>query len=144
MPSRREAANARPARDGDRLTEEAVFGLARRFPELSARRVASRGQIAALSLAVLAFAILLWRWPHATLHAFVAAMSVLFVFGMAFRAFLAWYGAHATAEAPPPAEPGELPRYTILVPLYREAAVVPDWCERSARSTIRASGCRSS
>jgi cellulose synthase/poly-beta-1,6-N-acetylglucosamine synthase-like glycosyltransferase len=43
-----------------------------------------------------------------------------------FRAFLAWYGAVPPNPVEAAGEPVELPHYSVLVPLYHEANVVPD------------------
>jgi cellulose synthase/poly-beta-1,6-N-acetylglucosamine synthase-like glycosyltransferase len=120
---RREDDGARLRRE-ERLTDEAVFGLARRFPELSARRVISRGQAIGLALSATSFAAALCWWPHPTELVFVAGMSSVFLAGVSFRAFLAWFGARPRVPEIP-AQGDDLPDYTILVPLYREAAVVP-------------------
>ncbi|HWA89595.1 MAG TPA: glycosyltransferase [Rhizomicrobium sp.] len=125
MSSFREYEDARLPRDCERLTDAAIHGLARRFPELSARRVISRGQAAGFVLAAAVLVALLWRWPEATLLALVDALSAIFAAGVLFRAFLAWYGAR-TSDRAVPRVPADLPLYTILVPLYREAAIVPD------------------
>ena len=63
-------------------------------------------------------------WPLAVLHGLVLLLSAAFVASGLFRAFLAWLGAGAAAPSPPLPVRG-LPRYTILVPMYREAAMLP-------------------
>jgi glycosyltransferase XagB len=108
------------------LTREAVFALARRFPACSARRVMARGQARALSLCALVVAgALLWR-PFVVLDALVIALSFLFVASVLFRGTLAWLGSRPRASVAEPADGCDLPLYTILVPLYREAGGVPD------------------
>lgn len=106
------------------LRDEAVNGLGRRLPELSARRVVTRGQamvFALLGAALLAAFIL---WPLASLRALLLLLSAALVASGLFRALLAWIG--AAAPAPTPSLPSQgLPRYTVLVPMYREAAVLP-------------------
>src|SRR6185312_754328 len=129
---RRDGDDARLRCDGDdarlrrdeRLTDEAIFGLARRFPELSAQRVVTRGQPGGLTLAATLFAVFLCMYPRTVLFGFVSAMSAIFLAGVLFRAFLAWFGARPRI-AESPVQGDDLPHYTILVPLYREAAVVP-------------------
>jgi cellulose synthase/poly-beta-1,6-N-acetylglucosamine synthase-like glycosyltransferase len=125
MSSFRDPADARLACERNRLTDAAIHDLARRFPELSARRVISRGQAAGLALTVAALAMLLWRWPQETLFALVNLLSAIFAAGVLFRGFLAWYGARPRAAGDTPQVLCEMPLYTVLVPLYREAVVVP-------------------
>ena len=111
-------------RHGTALRDEAVDGLGHRLPELSARRVVTPGQtviFALLGAALLAAFIL---WPLASLRACLLLLSAALVASGLFRALLAWIGAAAPMPAPPLPRRG-LPRYTILVPMYREAAVLP-------------------
>jgi hypothetical protein len=106
------------------LCDEAVNGLARRLPELSARRVVSPGQAAVfLLLGALSLAAFLLR-PLASLHGLLLLLSAAFVASGLFRALLAWIGAAASTPGQSLPRAG-LPRYTILVPMYREAAVLP-------------------
>ncbi|HVZ27728.1 MAG TPA: hypothetical protein VG798_03650 [Rhizomicrobium sp.] len=111
------------ARHGDALKQEAVEGLARRLPELSARRVFSRGQAGVLGLLAVALLAALGLRPEATLRLAVLLMSAALVASGLFRALLAWLGGGKPDAALPLPRRG-LPRYTVLVPLYREAAVV--------------------
>ena len=111
-------------RHGEALRQEAVEGLARRLPELSARRVLTgpQGLILLLLGAGLLGGLLLWPLPM--LRGMILALSAAFVASGLFRALLAWVGSHAPARNLPLPRCG-LPRYTILVPMYREAAVLP-------------------
>jgi hypothetical protein len=113
-------------RHGSALNSEASFGLAQRAPHLSARRViTSRQAIMILLLLILAIGLLLWR-PDIVSSTIVEAASLVFVASTAFRAFLAFAGSGAKRlihrDA---ADDRSLPLYTVLVPLYREARVVP-------------------
>jgi hypothetical protein len=112
------------ARHGEALRREAVEGLGRRLPELSARRVLTRGQALLFSLLGAALLAALLAKPLALLRAMVLLLSAAFVASGLFRALLAWLGSGTSARALPLPRHG-LPRYTILVPLYREAAVLP-------------------
>lgn len=112
----------------ERLTHEAVYGLAEAEPELCANRTVTKGQaqtFACLTIAGL-IAILLWpRFALATLAGFLAAA---YLANILFRTVLVWLGAAEIFDAPPPPAPvadEDLPLYTILVPLYREANVLP-------------------
>lgn len=112
------------AADGAALRDQAIFGLARRFPELSAQTVVTRAQALvlggmglAVAGAILCDAAAAWRMT-------AALLSVAFSASSAFRVMLALLArqrpavAHETLTA--------LPTYTILVPLYREANILPD------------------
>jgi hypothetical protein len=113
------------ARYGDVLKTEAVNGLARRAPELSARMVLSRPQIGVFLFLVVALAASLAIAPLVVLRVGVGALSVAFIASGIFRAVLAWAGSGVRGKAPPLPGPEGLPLYTVLVPLYREAAVLP-------------------
>ena len=101
----------------------AVHRLARRFPRLSAVRLAdsrSRGPLA-LSAAALAIAAL---YPAQSLYAASWILALIFL------NCVAWKGAAAFHRPRPPhceAVPSRLlPTYSVLVPLYREAPVLGD------------------
>jgi hypothetical protein len=111
-------------RHGTALRHEAVEGLERLLPDLSARHVLTPAQGAVLALLGGALAAGLLLWPRALLQGLVFALSAGFVLSGLFRALLAWAGSGRSARPAPLPRHG-LPRYTILVPLYREAAVLP-------------------
>lgn len=111
-------------RFGPALLEEAVGGLARRQPQLSARQILSNAQAAVLIWGLLLGMVLFAAAPLATLRMVTALLSLGFVAGGLFRAMLALCGSRPAAA--PPQSRLALPRYTILVPLYREADVLPD------------------
>lgn len=113
------------------LLEEAVSGLARRRPHLSARQVVTNAQLAVMLWSVLLSAIALAIAPLSVLCAAIALLSLVFVAGGMFRALLALYGGK-TRSAPPPSRLS-LPVYTILAPLYREASVLPSLAAALAR-----------
>ncbi len=109
---------------GDSLRREAVEGLARRMPELSAHIVVTKVQgwlLIALGVLLL---VLMFVSPAATLSFLVLSLSAAFVASGLFRAALAWIGAGRPDPVHPVPRHG-LPCYTILVPMYREAAVLP-------------------
>ena len=113
-------------RFGEELSDAAVYDLARTAPSLSARTVLTRSQ--ALILAGVASATLcaFSVQPTLTCGTLVGLLSLGFVSGTLFRGLLAWFG---SAERQPPATPvgrdASLPVYTILVPMYGEANVLP-------------------
>jgi cellulose synthase/poly-beta-1,6-N-acetylglucosamine synthase-like glycosyltransferase len=108
------------------LTEEAVFGLARRSPEDSARRVVTKRQVVIASLAALVAIAFFVAAPALSAKALIAAIVILFAAMIAARLALALIAA-SPASAHPRArlEDGDLPVVTILVPLFKEADALP-------------------
>jgi cellulose synthase/poly-beta-1,6-N-acetylglucosamine synthase-like glycosyltransferase len=113
--------------DGDETTSRlarAVFGLAEQQPQFSARIVATRAQISlllALALALLVFAA---QWPRQTANAAVWIMSLGFLVSVVTRCALVFLG-RARQPATPIANDTDWPTYSILVPLYHEATILP-------------------
>lgn len=107
------------------LTEAATHGLERRHPELSARRVVAWGQGLG-AVAILAAGLLgAWLAPFAAGVTLAFLLCLGFVANALFRAVLVWAGAgSAGTDTSPDGADAALPRYSILVPLYREARVV--------------------
>ncbi len=110
-----------------------------RTPEESASRVLSRAQRWVLVLASLVGLLLLWRAPVAT---GIAATAVCTIFYLAFslhRCYLIYKALAHDLEISIPDEEvaavdeAALPIYTILVPLYHEAAVLPTLLQGLAR-----------
>ena len=110
-------------RHGAALLEQAIHGLARRFPDLSAQRVLTGPQAAVCALLVLFLLASLAISASRTWHVLVVLLSLAFGINSVFRALLALMAPRA--PTPAPACDGPLPTYTVLVPLYREAAVLP-------------------
>ena len=111
-----------------RLLNAAVNRLAARYPDLSARRVATacQGAGAVLLAAVIAAGVFLDA--KGTLVAVNLVGATLF-FGVSSLRFVAVGFAERHKPATPALPPGDaddLPVYTILVPLYREAHLVAD------------------
>lgn len=106
------------------LTDEAIHGLARRMPELSARQVLSHGQKIVFLFLAAALLGSVCLWPLGMLQAITVLLALAFVISGLFRAALAWAGADGPADARLRPQIA-LPLYTILVPLYREANVLP-------------------
>ncbi len=83
-----------------------------------------KGTLGALAATAAAGALLA---PEATLVALLAVMAIPFLLVVALRVISLWHllgKAQLTGGEARPAD-GTLPLYTVLVPLYREAAVVP-------------------
>jgi len=110
----------------DRL-DRAVRGLAARSPELSAATGLpfwQKGTLGALAAITCTGAL---AAPQATLVALLAVMAIPFLLVVALRVASLWHllGSTAPSVEETGRSDGPLPLYTVLVPLYREAAVVP-------------------
>lgn len=112
---------------GDRIADDAVSALAKLHPSLSARTVFTRAQAVSLATIATAVAAYLILWPAESLRTLAVLTTAGFLIGSAFRALLAWLGGvEREADASPLCNDPNLPLYTVLVPLYREANVVPE------------------
>ena len=103
-----------------------LAALSRRAGPLDARRVLTSGQSAAAAVLALAAVAVAITAPGPLFGGLAVVASILFVGLAAVRIAAAGFAATAAYEAPrrrlPPAA---LPTYTVLVPLLREARVVP-------------------
>ncbi len=108
---------------------EAVSGLALRFPELSAATGLPHWQKSALAGLVVATCLGTGLAPEATLIALLAVMAIPFLLVVALRVIALWHllgtAPAASGAATQVGEDDPLPLYTVLVPLFREASVVP-------------------
>lgn len=114
------------------VADLAAHGLAERNPALSARTVLSRGQrIGGVIAAALLLACLL-RWPSVTVASVTAVLSVCFLAGIVFKFWVSLVGARfdlteqITAEDVAALRDEDLPMYSVLVPVFREANIVHD------------------
>jgi len=113
-------------RFGAGLAAMAVDGLAHSNPELSARSVLTSRQATVLVLLASTILLCFAQWPSDSCVALATVASLGFLAGALFRCGLAWIsGRAATTETPCAEDDTSLPTYTILVPLYREANVLP-------------------
>ncbi|HVV63997.1 MAG TPA: glycosyltransferase [Rhizomicrobium sp.] len=110
------------------IADRAANALALERPALSAKRVVTNRQAAVLAATFGTFALAALLAPSRTLTVFVAAASLLFFASAFFRVFLSWVGGLPRPSAAAAASPDDpnLPVYSILAPLYREAEVAPD------------------
>ena len=132
--SRSEFLEAVNARFGPHLADHASHDLRRRLPSLSAHFTATENQVSALlvfAVAVVGFTV---SFPQTALSLLVIVTSLAFLLGTVFRGALAVSG--DTKESEPYGQRLEndlLPLYTLLIPLYREANVIP----QLARALLR-------
>lgn len=112
------------------IADDAANNLWKQSPKLSARTVLSRGQKigGTIALILLTVSAVLWPWP--TVTGLVAAGSLAFLAGTAFKFFVALRGAkYDVVERISDAEvealsDSDLPIYTVLVPVFKEANIV--------------------
>jgi cellulose synthase/poly-beta-1,6-N-acetylglucosamine synthase-like glycosyltransferase len=123
----------------DSLVDEAALGLWRRAPVQSARTVlAAQQKVAGIAL-VAALVACVVLWPRGTLVGVSAAVSVGYLAGILFKFAVSLAGARREAEEVitdaevASLRDDELPVYTVLVPVYREANVVADLVENLSR-----------
>lgn len=113
------------------FSEKSVNLLADRQPKYSAVQVFTMPQLVSLyiiaSLAI--FAIAYWPWP--TLIAINAVITLFLLLNFGMRVILSWVGSDksfdqlVTPEEVAALNERDLPVYTILVPMYKEAETLP-------------------
>lgn len=114
----------------DELVHEAVSSLAERRPEESASTVFTRPQVAGAVVAALAVVTGLMLDAPTTVVVLLALVNVTIGLSVGAKALISTVGtASETVEQVTEAEvaalvDADLPRYTILVPVYREAGIV--------------------
>ena len=113
------------------IADEAANELFRQNPRLSARVVFSRGQkigFVGLALIVLVSLVL---WPVPTVITVLTIVSLAFLGSTVFKFLVAMRGAkydvveRVTREQVEALTDAELPTYTVLVPVFKEANIVP-------------------
>jgi hypothetical protein len=114
---------------GPSLALHATEGLASRHPGMSARTRPARWQRLVVLTAAIAIVTAIALAPVETIWAITLALAWLFVPLIALRLVAAYRLLAATRDDGPAARPRvpdhELPIYTLLVPLYREAHMLP-------------------
>ena len=114
----------------DRLVHTAVRGLYERSPEESAYTVVTPRQFAVLAVLACATCATIALWPVGTLLGLNAVVNVAFTASIAFKLAVALAGARRERHEPVTGEEAaaipdtDLPSYTILVPVFREANIV--------------------
>ncbi len=116
----------------DQLSHRAVYQLAERDPEMSARRVVTSPQVMTFYALITACLVGLAAAPIATLIAINVAMSLFYLGNFLLKGILVSVGGgrsadadHAIAIAARALTDEELPVYTVLVPMYREPEMLP-------------------
>lgn len=105
---------------------EAREALLRHEPQYSAAEVLTRGQRKVCVGAILFAACIIVFWPQLGGLLLTGLVAAGYLANAAFRGWLFWVGADALQpERAKPAERDTWPMYTVLVPLYREANVLP-------------------
>lgn len=109
------------------LARGAVEALAARRPAQSARTPGPRWQRLSFALGVTALVLALLLSPSGTVRGLTLLLGVAFVPVIGLRAAAAYGLLRRAKDAqPPPRVPeADLPTYTILAPLYREAHMLP-------------------
>jgi cellulose synthase/poly-beta-1,6-N-acetylglucosamine synthase-like glycosyltransferase len=123
----------------DEYASQAADGLYRLDPVLSARYVLSRSQkVLAIGTALIVLGCAL-VWPVPTLMALIGVASVIFLASTLFKFFVALRGsrydlvARVRPEEIAAIRDEELPVYTVLVPVFREARIVGRLVENLGR-----------
>lgn len=127
-PARPKPRRPKRGHERDRRLEEAVGGLRARHPEFSAAEGLWPWQRGALLAAAVALCAGLALSPETTVVALLALMAIPFLCVVVLRVVALWQLRRRPATDPDLAVEGDegLPLYTVLVPLFREAAVVPE------------------
>jgi len=114
------------SRFGDALLERSICALKHARPEFSAEKTVTKGQGAVLLAIPLAIAAFYFAAPIIVGASLVILCAAAYLANAIFRALLVWIGAGEMPKAATLLErDDDLPLYTILVPLYREANVLP-------------------
>ena len=112
-----------------RLIEHATFALEKSEPHFSARTVLTKQQRKVFLAVVLACIFLVALTPQVGALIIASAIAASYLANAVFRGWLFWVGSDQVNQQGACARKNEIlmefPRYTILVPLYREANVVP-------------------
>jgi len=104
--------------------ERALYTLAAERPEFSARIVATRPQMVLFLALVASFLFLVVQWPRQTFDAVVGTMAAGFVISVVTRCCLVLLR-RSRAPGLRVANDMEWPVYSLLIPLYREAEILP-------------------
>lgn len=111
---------------GEEVIDRAALGLWGRSPEQSARKVLVPWQkwtlLGMVGAAVMAAVI----WPKSVAAAAILSISIAFAISTVFKFWASMNGARVAVKrgVAAPIPESELPKYTVLVPVYKEANIV--------------------
>ena len=114
----------------DIIADQAALGLWRRSATQSARKALYPRQLAGLAVALAVVVACFVLWPIGSLQTLSIAVSVLFLLFVSFKFVVCMAGARreryqaVTPEDAAALNDEDLPVYTVLAPMFREAAVV--------------------
>lgn len=114
----------------DAMLDRATHGLRRHNPKHSAHTVLTPWQFIATFSLVVGFAFFTFRAPRATAVIALFTVNLCFIIAVAFKFVLSLLGStrdhivHVTDDEITALRDADLPTYTILVPVYREANIV--------------------
>lgn len=118
-----------PVADGDAVLNRAISDLHQRFPQFSAATLKMPGWTGFGVLVGLAGLVALSLAPGPWLAVALSLISVPFFFVVQIRLAALWMWARDGLKVPvaraPAAADADLPAYSLLVPLYREATAAP-------------------
>lgn len=114
------------ARVSDLLARTATFDLFSQHPHYSARLVFNAWQGCVVGALAIGLPIALWTWPMLTLVLLHIAFTLFFLACVGLRGAALGAGAEAAREVAARPDPRDLPVYSVLVALYKEADVVAD------------------
>lgn len=123
----------------EEFVEEAANALYHRDPELSARHVLSRAQKIGLVIGLVVVLAVGIVWPLPTIVTLIACASTVFLASTLFKFTVALHGSrydlvkHVAAEDIAAVRDDDLPVYTVLVPVFREARIVGRLVENLGR-----------
>jgi cellulose synthase/poly-beta-1,6-N-acetylglucosamine synthase-like glycosyltransferase len=115
----------------DFFSKSAVNELAERKPMHSARQVFTNSQLVGIALTCYLFVLFVCLWPVETLVVVNLLIAVFLLLNFGLRAILTWVGGDrsidvkVTQHMVDMLDENTLPTYTILVPMYKEAEVLP-------------------
>lgn len=114
----------------EEMLDRAALGLWQRSADMSARVALYPRQRAGLAAGLVVFGACAWLWPWATLQAVSVAIAFGFLIGIVFKFVVCMAGARreryqaVTDEDVAALKDEDLPVYTVLAPMFREAEVV--------------------
>ena len=109
---------------GNEMLAEAAHGLAQRAPHLSARQRLTGRQGAFVAATVALSSAAAWSQPPVFAGVVTVLFSAVFLCVAGLRAFSLMSPARPPAARPAALNSGDLPVYSVLVPLFRETAVI--------------------